>query len=89
MQELKITRTVKKKFQRIDNAGKIVKGVGGYATSIGAGFLMAKATQNTSNSEESDFADDEATENYQQLSFQKSIHIRALAKIRQYAKIGA
>lgn len=64
MEELKISRTVKKKFQRIDNAGKIVKGVGGYAASIGAGFLMAKATQNTSNSEESDFADDEATENY-------------------------
>lgn len=64
MEELKITRTVKKKFQRIDNAGKIVKGVSGYAASIGAGFLMAKATQNTPNSEESDFADDEATENY-------------------------
>ena len=64
MEKQKITRTVKKKFQRIDNAGKFVKGVGGYAASIGAGFLMANATQNTPNSEESDFADDEATENY-------------------------
>lgn len=64
MEELKITRTVKKKFQRIDNAGKIIKGVGGYAAPIGAGLLKAKVTQNMPNSEELDFADDEATENY-------------------------
>lgn len=64
MEGQKITRTVKKKFQRIDNVGKIVKGAGRYAASIGAGFLMAKATQNISDSEESDFADDEETENY-------------------------
>lgn len=64
MEEQKITRTVKKKFQRIDNAGKFIKGAGGYAASIGAGFFMAKATKNIPDSEESDFADDEETENY-------------------------
>ncbi len=60
MEEQKITRTVKKKFQRINNAREIVKGVGECATPLVAGFLMAKATQNTPNSEESDFADDES-----------------------------
>ena len=76
MEELKITRTVKKKFQRIDNAGKIVKDVGGYATSIGAGFLMAKATQNTSNSKESDLLMMKQLKIISSCHFKKSIHIR-------------
>ncbi|MCI8466269.1 MAG: hypothetical protein HFI63_10545 [Lachnospiraceae bacterium] len=64
MEGQKRTRTIKKKFQRMDNAGKIVKGTGGYIASIGAGILMVKATQNVTNSGESDFADDEETESY-------------------------
>lgn len=55
----KMSRTVKKKFLQIDEVGKLVKGIGSYVASVGAGLLIEKCTQNMVNPEESDSADEE------------------------------
>lgn len=58
----KITRTVKKKFQRFDKAGKSVKDFLGVAVPIVAGVFITQATQNVVNPKEANFVDDGETE---------------------------
>lgn len=63
MEKQKITRTVKKKFQQIDKAGKLVKGS---ALPFGFGFFMAKNIPSEQNPKrETDSVDNDETENYE------------------------
>lgn len=62
MKGQRFTRTVKKKFLQIDQAGKFVKGPSGYVTFGGIGFLMAKAISDMASLRDTKLIDDEETD---------------------------